>query len=106
MSHISGGDGLNVVGAMRILRLARLARIFRLLRFFKELWLLVAGVLDAMRTLIWAWLLMFLAFEPLRVLRLAQAARSHHGARPPPRRSPQPRLPDGQEEDQRRLHLL
>lgn len=60
MSHISHGNGLNVVGAMRILRLARVARIFRLLRFFKELWLLVIGVLDAMRTLVWAWILIAL----------------------------------------------
>jgi len=41
------GGGVFVV--LRILRLVRLARIVRLLRFFKELWLLVCGVVAALR---------------------------------------------------------
>lgn len=52
--------GGGVFVALRVLRLLRLARIVRLLRFFKELWLLVVGVVDAMRTLVWAWILMAL----------------------------------------------
>mmetsp|Transcript_17496 Transcript_17496/g.43178 ORF Transcript_17496/g.43178 Transcript_17496/m.43178 type:complete len:244 (+) Transcript_17496:291-1022(+) len=38
--------------------------------------------------------------------RPAEAARPHHGAGPAPRRAPQPRLPNGHQEDQRRQHLL
>merc|ERR1712196_105390 len=48
---------VGVFYSLRMLRLARLARIIRLLRFFKELWLLVVGVFNAMRTLVWAWML-------------------------------------------------
>eukprot|EP00747_Dinoflagellata_sp_TGD_P024766 gnl/TRDRNA2_/TRDRNA2_130776_c0_seq1.p1 gnl/TRDRNA2_/TRDRNA2_130776_c0~~gnl/TRDRNA2_/TRDRNA2_130776_c0_seq1.p1 ORF type:complete len:480 (+),score=73.47 gnl/TRDRNA2_/TRDRNA2_130776_c0_seq1:433-1872(+) len=53
-------EELNSVSTIRILKLFRIARVFRLLRFFNELWLLVAGILDAMRTLVWAWVLIFM----------------------------------------------
>lgn len=59
-----GGDGaegnLEFVNIMRILRILRLARLIRLLRFFKELWLLVAGVIHSFRTLTWTLVLMVL----------------------------------------------
>lgn len=55
-----GNDSLGVFSAVRILRALRLARILRLLRFFKELWLLVSGVINSLRTLAWAWLLIVL----------------------------------------------
>merc|ERR1712008_187192 len=50
------GD-LEAWAVVRVLRQLRVARVFRLLQFFHELWLLVAGVVDALRTLIWAWVL-------------------------------------------------
>lgn len=56
ISHASG-EAMDLFSVMRILRVMRVARIFRLLRFFKKLWLLVIGVLDAMRSLFWAWIL-------------------------------------------------
>ena len=40
------------------------------------------------------------------VHRAAAAARPHHGPGPAPRRPPEPRLPDGHEEDLGRVHLL
>jgi voltage-gated sodium channel len=49
---------VKIITVLRIMRLVRLARIFRLLRFFKELWLLVSGIAGAMRTLVWAFLLL------------------------------------------------
>lgn len=48
---------MDLVSVMRVLRIARVVRIIRLLRFFTTLWLLVIGVIDAMRVLIWAWVL-------------------------------------------------
>merc|ERR1719352_1229708 len=53
----NGAQAMDLVSVMRILRVARVARIIRLLRLFKTLWLLIIGVLDAMRTLVWAWVL-------------------------------------------------
>lgn len=38
---------------LRIIRLVRLVRLVRLLRFFRELWLVVAGLLQALSTLGW-----------------------------------------------------
>jgi len=51
------GGTQNFVSIIRVLRLFRIARIVRLLRFFETLWLLIIGVCDAMRTLVWAWVL-------------------------------------------------
>lgn len=82
MSHISSGSALNFVGAMRILRLARVARIFRLLRFFKELWLLVIGVMDAMRTLVWAWILIALLIYIFGVFITRTVGHPHRGRDP------------------------
>jgi len=48
------------ISTVRTIRLARIARIFRLLRFFRELWVLVAGIVEAMWTLVWTWILLAL----------------------------------------------
>lgn len=48
---------LNMLTAVRVLKLLRIVRVVRLLKVFQELWLLVAGVIDAFRTLFWAWVL-------------------------------------------------
>lgn len=63
LEHLSliEGDQLDILVALRFLRLAKLARIFRLVKFFKELWLLLEGLLETFRTtLVWAWLLIAL----------------------------------------------
>jgi len=54
LGNNQGGQAVEIVAVMRILRVARVARIIRLLRFFKKLWLLIIGVVHAMRTLVWA----------------------------------------------------
>lgn len=48
------------IGTVRTIRLFRIARVFRLLRFLRELWMLVAGIVEAMWTLVWTWVLLFL----------------------------------------------
>jgi len=53
----SSSDVSNLLGILRILRVFRL---LRLLRFLKTLYLLVVGVGDALRSLVWANLLIFL----------------------------------------------
>ncbi|CEL99364.1 unnamed protein product [Vitrella brassicaformis CCMP3155] len=46
-------DALRFFGVLRVVRLLRLARVIRLFKIFKELWLLLAGLKTAMRTLLW-----------------------------------------------------
>lgn len=57
ISRISRGS---LVGAFRAVRLFRVARMLRLLRFFHEMWQLVAGIVEAMWTLLWTWLLLLI----------------------------------------------
>ncbi len=52
-----GFDGMNV-SFIRVLRLARVARSGKLARYFEDLFLLVAGLAKALRTIIWVLLLL------------------------------------------------
>lgn len=45
---------------LRILRMMRMARLVRLLHIFKELWLIVHGLMESMKTLFWVMLLLTL----------------------------------------------
>lgn len=59
------GDGnsnssTKFIVALRIARLLRVVRALRLIRFFKDLWLIVSGVLQSARVVLWAWALILL----------------------------------------------
>jgi voltage-gated sodium channel len=45
---------------LRIVRISRVLRLLRLLRAFKELWLMVSGIMSSVRTILWAWTLIVL----------------------------------------------
>lgn len=49
-------QSLSVIVVLRCVRIFRLVRLLRLFRMFKPLWLLVCGIANSMRTVIWAWL--------------------------------------------------
>eukprot|EP00746_Dinoflagellata_sp_MGD_P066115 gnl/MRDRNA2_/MRDRNA2_27442_c0_seq1.p1 gnl/MRDRNA2_/MRDRNA2_27442_c0~~gnl/MRDRNA2_/MRDRNA2_27442_c0_seq1.p1 ORF type:complete len:541 (+),score=92.68 gnl/MRDRNA2_/MRDRNA2_27442_c0_seq1:208-1623(+) len=57
-----GGDeqDLRAYSVLRILRILRLIRAIRLLRMFRELWKIVKGIIDSLRTIFWAGLLLIL----------------------------------------------
>jgi len=79
---VSIGRDLGVFSGMRILRILRIlriARVFRLLHFFKELWLLVVGVFEAMRTLVWAWLLIFMLIFIFGIFITRSVGKPHRG---------------------------
>mmetsp|Transcript_6687 Transcript_6687/g.14641 ORF Transcript_6687/g.14641 Transcript_6687/m.14641 type:complete len:913 (+) Transcript_6687:62-2800(+) len=48
---------LQNIGCLRILRLARLCRCIRLVPFFRELWILVQGLMECSRLLFWTWII-------------------------------------------------
>mmetsp|Transcript_25401 Transcript_25401/g.46086 ORF Transcript_25401/g.46086 Transcript_25401/m.46086 type:complete len:607 (+) Transcript_25401:76-1896(+) len=54
------GGSARVVAMLRFVRMMRLARLLRLLRLFKELWLMVSGLLQSLKTLGWICLVTFL----------------------------------------------
>jgi voltage-gated sodium channel len=60
VAAVSSDSSLSVMAVFRMMRLIRLARLVRLFRFFKSLWLLVCGLAASMRTVFWAWLLIYL----------------------------------------------
>ena len=63
LRNMEGADdteGMKIMSILRMLRLLRLARLLRVFRMFKELWLIVAGLAAALRTLFWASLFLFL----------------------------------------------
>lgn len=54
----SGQQDLRMFSVLRILRVLRVIRAVRLLRVFQELWKIVRGIMDSVRTIFWASLLL------------------------------------------------
>lgn len=58
LANIGKSGGASVVAVLRVFRLMRLVRLVRLLKLLKELWLLVSGMMESMRILFWAILML------------------------------------------------
>merc|ERR1719379_1216702 len=52
VDSFSGGQ-VGPVVVLRMFRMAKIARVLRFLKVFKELWLLVSGILSALKLLFW-----------------------------------------------------
>jgi voltage-gated sodium channel len=80
LAGLAGGGGGSSMSILRIIRLLRLARLIRLLRLLKELWLLVMSIVEAMKTLVWAVLMlvvvMYITAIMIRVLTMEELAKS------------------------------
>ncbi|CAE7235679.1 CAC [Symbiodinium natans] len=73
-------DSAGSLSSLRVLRVLRVARVLRLLRFFKPLWLLVIGAVDAMRALLWAWVLISILIYIFAILLTRTVGFAHQGA--------------------------
>eukprot|EP00746_Dinoflagellata_sp_MGD_P000469 gnl/MRDRNA2_/MRDRNA2_100833_c0_seq1.p1 gnl/MRDRNA2_/MRDRNA2_100833_c0~~gnl/MRDRNA2_/MRDRNA2_100833_c0_seq1.p1 ORF type:complete len:439 (+),score=70.39 gnl/MRDRNA2_/MRDRNA2_100833_c0_seq1:179-1495(+) len=58
LSPMEAGGSTRAVGVLRIIRMVRLVRLIRLLPHFKELWLVVNGLANSMKTLSWTSILL------------------------------------------------
>lgn len=58
LSPLQQGGSTRIIGVLRIIRMVRLVRLIRLLPYFKELWLIVFGLGQSMKTLSWTSLLL------------------------------------------------
>eukprot|EP00746_Dinoflagellata_sp_MGD_P155709 gnl/MRDRNA2_/MRDRNA2_85522_c0_seq1.p1 gnl/MRDRNA2_/MRDRNA2_85522_c0~~gnl/MRDRNA2_/MRDRNA2_85522_c0_seq1.p1 ORF type:complete len:552 (+),score=84.86 gnl/MRDRNA2_/MRDRNA2_85522_c0_seq1:84-1658(+) len=52
------GNGMSTVSVLRTVRLLRLLRVVRLLTAFQELWCLIRGLMECLRTLMWSFILL------------------------------------------------
>lgn len=80
MSTMAGQSAGALSGSatiLRVFRVVRLARIIRLLRFFKELWLLVSGILAAAKFLCWVWLLLLIVIYVFAVFTTRMFGQQH-----------------------------
>jgi len=60
MSAVAEKGSLKSFSVLRVIRMLRLARLIRLLKVFKELWLVVSGLIESMKTLGWVSVLLIL----------------------------------------------
>merc|ERR1719478_1479021 len=62
------GGNMQVFSVLRIMRILRAVRTVRLLKVFRELWLIVKGIIDSVRTVFWASLLLILVLYVASIL--------------------------------------
>jgi len=60
MKALQSEGSLKSFSVLRVIRMLRLARLIRLLKVFKELWLVVSGLIESMKTLGWVSVLLVL----------------------------------------------
>jgi len=64
--------GLRKFTIIRVIRMARLVRIIRLMTMFKELWLVVSGLIQSMRTIVWVFVIIFLMIYVVAIITTMQ----------------------------------
>ena len=63
----SSGGAPKFLSVLRLLRLLRLARLIRLVKIFKELWLVVQGMIESFKVLFWVILLLVMVIYPFAI---------------------------------------
>merc|ERR1719191_2488821 len=70
LAPMSEGEGsaLSQLSVLRVIRILRIARMARLLKGFKELFVILKGIISSMRTIFWVCLLLVLAMYVCSIL--------------------------------------
>jgi len=71
------GANLRMLSTLRVIRMFRLVRLIRLLRMFKELWLVVNGLMESLKTLCWVSLLLLLFLYICAIYTTMQIGQNH-----------------------------
>jgi len=74
--EISGSGGTNLGSPIKAVKMLRIARVFRVFRFFKELSLLALMIIDSMKSLMWASLMLSIILYVFAIL-FTQFATEH-----------------------------
>eukprot|EP00746_Dinoflagellata_sp_MGD_P004991 gnl/MRDRNA2_/MRDRNA2_109659_c0_seq1.p1 gnl/MRDRNA2_/MRDRNA2_109659_c0~~gnl/MRDRNA2_/MRDRNA2_109659_c0_seq1.p1 ORF type:complete len:1195 (-),score=236.31 gnl/MRDRNA2_/MRDRNA2_109659_c0_seq1:75-3263(-) len=70
------GGNASMLSVIRAFRLVRLMRVIRLIRLLKELWLLVQGMMSAMRILLWTVVLLFVLLYVVGIVMVESVGKS------------------------------
>merc|ERR1712070_474560 len=70
LAVLAGNEGspLGNLSVLRILRILRVMRLARLLKVFKELWMIIKGIMDSLRTMFWVSMLLLLILYVCAIL--------------------------------------
>merc|ERR1719183_1848109 len=68
LAFLASGANLKILGILRILRLLKLVRMVKVLHAFKELQLIVAGLLECAKTIVWVALLLLIVLWTFAIL--------------------------------------
>jgi hypothetical protein len=77
LTFIGGSGKVKMLTSLRVVRMLRLVRFVRMLRMFKELWLIVNGLLNSMKTLGWVGLLLGCLLYVFAIFLTNQVGQNH-----------------------------
>lgn len=77
LTFMGGSSNLRMLSVLRVIRMLRLVRLIRLLRMFKELWLIVNGLIESTKTLGWVALLLVLFLYICAIFTTMQVGQNH-----------------------------
>eukprot|EP00746_Dinoflagellata_sp_MGD_P001251 gnl/MRDRNA2_/MRDRNA2_102345_c0_seq1.p1 gnl/MRDRNA2_/MRDRNA2_102345_c0~~gnl/MRDRNA2_/MRDRNA2_102345_c0_seq1.p1 ORF type:complete len:502 (+),score=97.84 gnl/MRDRNA2_/MRDRNA2_102345_c0_seq1:88-1593(+) len=76
---IGDGSALSQLSVLRVLRVLRVARMARLLKVFKELWIILKGILESLRVMFWVTVLLLLTLYVCSILCVDLLGRKENG---------------------------
>jgi len=71
--------GLRDVSVLRLVRLSRVIRMLRLFAFFQELWLIIQGIVNSMKTIVWASILLLIVLYIFAIFFVNMVGKSNVG---------------------------
>mmetsp|Transcript_63629 Transcript_63629/g.197463 ORF Transcript_63629/g.197463 Transcript_63629/m.197463 type:complete len:649 (-) Transcript_63629:101-2047(-) len=83
MDHVGGGGSSSLASGMKTIKMLRIMKVFRVFRFFRELSLLALMIVDSMRSLMWALLMLAIIIYVFAICFTTSASehlRSHEGS--------------------------